>query len=103
MDVSGSMDDELDDAKAAAITFVNLLGVRDRAALISFDRDVTLEANFTNDKALLIDKINALDTGSGTSVYDGVMMALDMVKLHCRKPWTAPGRWARPSTPSVLV
>ena len=80
MDVSGSMKDELDDAKAAAITFVNLLGVRDQAALISFDRDVTLEANFTNDKALLIDKINALDTGSGTSVYDGVMMALDMVQ-----------------------
>ncbi|MDQ7054607.1 MAG: VWA domain-containing protein [candidate division KSB1 bacterium] len=80
MDVSGSMDDELDDAKNAAITFVNLLGNLDQAALISFDKKVRLEVGFTQDKQQLIDVINGLDTGSGTAVYDGVMLALDMVE-----------------------
>ena len=80
MDVSGSMDDEIDDAKAAAVTFVTLLSDMDQAALIKFDKNAELVQGFTRDKQVLINAINGLDLGDGTSVYDGVMLALDLLQ-----------------------
>lgn len=80
MDVSGSMEEEIDDAKAAAITFVNLLSDLDQAALVAFYEDVELRQNFTRDKQVLADAINGLTLEDGTSVYDGIMLALDLLQ-----------------------
>ncbi|RMD97787.1 MAG: VWA domain-containing protein [Calditrichaeota bacterium] len=78
MDVSGSMQEEIGDAKNAAITFVNLLQPLDQAALFAFYENVELKQGFTHNKQMLIDSINALTLGDGTSIYDAVMQALDL-------------------------
>ncbi|MFQ5627634.1 MAG: VWA domain-containing protein [bacterium] len=80
MDISGSMRQELPDAKNAAITLVNLLTDRDRGALISFDRRVYLEQAFTSDMGRLKEAINALKNGGGTSVYDATIEGVNLVK-----------------------
>ena len=80
MDVSGSMEDEIDQAKEAAITFVNLLSEFDQAALVSFWGDVKIEQDFTKDKSLLINAINGLELDDGTSVYDAAVLATQMLQ-----------------------
>lgn len=79
MDASGSMEGEIDDAKAAATTFVNWLGPLDQAAVVSFYSEVHVNQTFTQNKQALIDVINALDLGSGTSVYDATVTAANLV------------------------
>ncbi len=43
--------------------------------VISFDRTVTLEEDFTENKRALRDAINSLTVGNGTSIYDAVFLA----------------------------
>lgn len=78
MDVSGSMREEIDDAKNAANLFVDLLREYDQAALISFNANVLIEQGFTKDKLLLQQKINALQLEDGTAVYDATVEAINL-------------------------
>jgi VWFA-related protein len=64
------------DEKSAAISFLDTtLKPGDLAMVISFDRSVTLEQDFTENKRLLRDAISVLALGPGTSIYDAVYLA----------------------------
>lgn len=80
MDISSSMDDDLPAAKVAAIDFVTMLNDLDQSALISFDNYAVVRQNFTFDKQLTINAINALVDGSGTAMYDAIVTGLDLVR-----------------------
>lgn len=83
IDRSGSMEGEygddqpLIDAKEAAITFVNLMGINDRAEIISFGDNATIEQSFTNNKQALITSIEGISVHGWTALYDGIWQGLD--------------------------
>lgn len=76
IDKSLSVSRVLPDEKAAATSFLDTtLKSGDLAMVISFDRSVTLEEDFTEDKSRLRRAINGLTIGNGTAVYDAVYLA----------------------------
>jgi VWFA-related protein len=76
VDKSGSVAPVFAEEKAAADSFLDsTLKPGDLAMVISFDRVVTLEQDFTEDKKSLRDAINRLTIGSGTSIFDAVYLA----------------------------
>jgi VWFA-related protein len=82
IDRSGSMEGEygddqpLDDAKAGAKTFVNLMGSFDRAEVISFGDDATIDQSFTSDKQVLYNAIDSLYSDGATALYDAIWLGL---------------------------
>lgn len=90
IDVSGSMKGRpLDDAKMAAIRFLDRLGPGDAAALLAFSDVVNLdepfpqldpkrEVDFTRDKRSLYDAIDGLVAGGNTPLYDATYKAIRM-------------------------
>ena len=78
IDRSGSMDGQpIEDAKAAANTFVDLLNLLDRAAIISFNEYVTVDQSLTADKSLLHSAINSLVADGYTAIYDAVIVSVN--------------------------
>ena len=85
MDTSGSMNEpaatggpttKLAAAIAAAHTFVEGLQLPDdRAALVSFNDNATLDQELTGDKALVLAKLDALKTQTGTRIDLGLQVA----------------------------
>ena len=76
IDKSPSVGRVFGEEKAAAVSFLDTtLKSGDLAMVISFDRTVTLEEDFTEDKKPLRQAINSLTTGNGTSVYDAIYLA----------------------------
>jgi len=84
IDRSGSMSWDsppaIDDAKDAAKTYIGYMGSADRAALISFSSDVTVDQPFTDNLNLLIAAIDALQATGGTHFYDGTYTAISETK-----------------------
>ena len=77
IDRSGSMDGQpLQDAKSASSAFVDGLKIGDRAAVISFNDQVTVDQTFTSDTTALNTAINNLVAGGATAIYDAVYTAL---------------------------
>jgi Ca-activated chloride channel homolog len=72
MDMSPSVQDNVDEIHRAAIEFVRQLRAQDRVMIASFDRSVTYLTDFTSNRRVLEDAIRSTRTGSGTSVYDAV-------------------------------
>jgi VWFA-related protein len=76
IDKSPSVGRVFADEKAAAISFLETtLKTGDLAMVISFDRTVTLEEDFTEEKRPLRTAIDSLTVGNGTSVYDAIYLA----------------------------
>lgn len=75
LDTSGSTRFRLDEIQDAAIAFVNQLRPDDRVMVVSFDDDLRVLSEFTNDRYRLRDAIRHTRTGEGTRLYD----AMDMV------------------------
>src|SRR5215470_16402537 len=76
IDKSPSVGRVFGEEKAAAISFLDTtLKAGDLAMVISFDRTVTLEQDFTESKRALREAINGLKIGPGTSIYDAVYLA----------------------------
>src|SRR5215471_12223315 len=76
VDKSPSVGRVFSEEKAAAISFLDTtLKSGDLAMVISFDRTVTLEEDFTESKRALRTAINNLTVGNGTSVYDAIYLA----------------------------
>lgn len=84
IDRSGSMGWDtppaIDGAKDAAKTYIACMGTADRAAIISFSSDVTVDQPFTDDLSLLTAAIDALQTTGGTHFYDGTYTAITETK-----------------------
>lgn len=79
IDRSGSMDYEvgkMENAKAAAKTYVNYMGTADRGMVIDFDDVVTPTQAYTGDKSLLITAIDSLYARNATAFFDAVYMAI---------------------------
>lgn len=73
IDVSGSMKGRaLEDAKAAAIAFVQSMGASDQIALLTFSDSSRLVVPFTTDKASLASAISGLAAARETALYDAL-------------------------------
>jgi VWFA-related protein len=63
-------------AKAAAASFINLIGPNDAVAIVTFDTIEQLVQDFTADKETLLGTINSLSYGGKTALYDGSVLAI---------------------------
>ena len=77
IDTSGSTRFKLEDIQDAAITFVNQLRREDRVMVVSFDNDVEVLTEFTNDRYRLRDAIMRTRTGDSTRLYDAVDLVIN--------------------------
>jgi Ca-activated chloride channel family protein len=76
IDKSPSVGRVFGDERATAISFLDAtLRNSDLAMVISFDRTVTLEEDFTDSKRALRRAINGVTIGNGTSVFDAIYLA----------------------------
>ena len=77
LDTSGSTRFRIEEIQDAAITFVNQLRQDDRVMVVSFDDDIRVLADFTNDRGRLRDAIRRTRTGQGTKLYDAVDLTIN--------------------------
>ena len=84
MDRSGSMDESnlMDGAIGAAAEFIGLLAGQDYAGLVSFGSDVRIDHDISIDKNSVIGAIEALRSGGGTRLYDGVYEAAKLLNSN---------------------
>ena len=86
IDRSGSMKgDPMIKAKEAAVDFVNQLNSQDKISLIQFDTEIELLQSATNDKAVIIEKINSIIPRSDTAIYDVVHFSAQNLTACGRK------------------
>jgi VWFA-related protein len=72
LDTSASTRFRLDEIQDAAIAFINQLRPDDRVIIVSFDEDVRVLAEATNNRNVLRDAIRRTSTGGSTKLYDAV-------------------------------
>ena len=77
IDTSGSTRFRLEDIQDAAIAFVNQLRQDDLVMVVSFDDEVRVLSEFTNDRYRLRDAIRRTRTGDGTKLYDAVDLVIN--------------------------
>jgi len=77
LDTSPSTQFRLEDIQDAAITFVNQLRSDDRVMVISFNDDIKILSDFTNDRFKLQRAIQRAETDDGTRLYDAVDMVIN--------------------------
>ncbi|MGI9607929.1 MAG: vWA domain-containing protein, partial [Acidimicrobiales bacterium] len=76
LDISGSMRGEaLDAAKAAAVSFVDLLPEGVEVGVVSFDNETYLNAPLDIDHVVARDAIDALEVGGDTALFDAIDLA----------------------------
>ena len=72
LDVSGSVEERMDFIRKAARDFLRTVSPQDRIAIISFRDDIQIISDFTTDRALLSRKLDEIDAGGGTALYDAL-------------------------------
>lgn len=77
LDTSASTRFRLDEIQDAAIAFVNQLRPNDRVMVVSFDEDVRVLAEATNDRNVLHNAIRRTRTGGSTKLYDAVDLVIN--------------------------
>ena len=84
LDVSGSVEERMDFIRKAARDFLRTTSPQDRISIISFRDDVQVIADFTTDRALLSRKLDEIDAGGGTALYDalGYILSEPLRKLR---------------------
>jgi VWFA-related protein len=81
LDVSGSVEERIDFIRKAARDFLRTASPQDRIAIISFHDDIRIISDFTTDRSLLSRKLDELDAGGATALYD----ALGYTLVHTLK------------------
>lgn len=76
LDVSGSVEERLDFIRRAALRFVQTASARDRISIITFRDDVANISDFTADRATLTTRINTINAGGATALYDALAYTL---------------------------
>jgi VWFA-related protein len=76
IDTSGSTHFRLEEIQDAAIAFANQLKPQDRVMVISFDDQIKVLSEPTNDRDELTRAIRRTRTGGGTRLYDAVEMTI---------------------------
>jgi hypothetical protein len=91
LDRSGSMMDfisptdsrvRIEAAKTASTEFVNRLGPKDEAMIISFSDNSKVDQTWTNNKFLLKDAIDKLIPSGFTAMNEAVIRAIDSIRKH---------------------
>jgi VWFA-related protein len=82
LDVSGSVEERIDFIRKAARDFLNTASPQDRISIISFHDDIKIISTFSTDRALLSKKLDEIDAGGATALYD----ALGYTLVYTLKP-----------------
>lgn len=81
LDVSGSVEERIEFIRKAARDFLNTTSPQDRIAIISFRDDIQVISDFSTDRRMLSGKLDEIDAGGGTALYDALGFVLaDTVK-----------------------
>jgi Ca-activated chloride channel family protein len=82
IDTSGSTHFQLEEIQDAAIAFVNQLQSQDRVMVMSFDDQIRVLCEPTNDREALAKAIRRTRTGGGTRLYDAVDLVIGQKLSH---------------------
>src|SRR5256714_1264710 len=76
LDVSGSVEERIDFIRKAARDFLSTASPQDRISIIAFHDDIRIISGFTTDRSLLSKKLDELDAGGATALYDALAYTL---------------------------
>jgi Ca-activated chloride channel homolog len=76
LDVSGSVEERIDFIRKAARDFLKTASPQDRISIISFRDDIQVISDFTTDRGLLSRKLEDIDAGGATALYDALSYSL---------------------------
>ena len=84
LDVSGSVEERIEFIRKAARDFLNTASPQDRIAIISFRDDIQVISDFSTDRKMLAKKLDEIDAGGGTALYDalGYVLANTLKQLR---------------------
>src|SRR6266404_1842871 len=82
LDASGSVEERIDFIRKAARDFLNTASPQDRISIISFHDDIKVISGFSTDRRLLSKKLDELDAGGATALWD----ALGYTLVYTLKP-----------------
>ena len=89
LDVSGSVEERIDFIRKAARDFLKTASPQDRIAIISFRDDIQIISNFSTDRRLLSQKLEEIDAGGATALYDALAYVLSTTLKPLRGDRTA--------------
>jgi VWFA-related protein len=72
LDVSGSIEERMDFIRKAARDFLRTTSPQDKISIISFRDDIKVISDFSRDRELLSRKLDEIDAGGGTALYDAL-------------------------------
>lgn len=72
LDVSGSIQERMDFIRKAARDFLRSTSPQDKISIISFRDDIQVISDFSTDRAMLSRKLDEIDAGGGTALYDAL-------------------------------
>jgi VWFA-related protein len=76
LDVSGSVEERIDFIRKAARDFLRTASPQDRISIISFRDDIQVISGFSTDRSLLSRKLDEIDAGGATALYDAIAYTL---------------------------
>jgi VWFA-related protein len=84
LDVSGSVEERMDFIRKAARDFLRTTSPQDRISIISFRDDIQVISDFSTDRQMLSKKLDEIDAGGGTALYDalGYVLSEPLKKLR---------------------
>jgi VWFA-related protein len=89
LDVSGSVEERMDFIRKAARDFLRATSPQDRISIISFRDDIQVISDFSTDRQMLSRKLDEIDAGGGTALYDALGYILSEPLRHLRGERTA--------------
>jgi VWFA-related protein len=84
LDVSGSVEERMDFIRKAARDFLRTTSPQDRISIISFRDDIQVISDFSTDRGMLSRKLDEIDAGGATALYDalGYILSEPLRKLR---------------------
>ena len=89
LDVSGSVQERMDFIRKAARDFLRTASPQDRISIISFRDDIQVISDFSTDRQMLSRKLDEIDAGGGTALYDALGYVLSEPLRRLRGERTA--------------
>lgn len=89
LDVSGSVEERMDFIRKAARDFLRTTSPQDRISIVSFRDDIQVISDFSTDRQMLSKKLDEIDAGGGTALYDAIGYCLSEPLKRLRGERTA--------------
>jgi VWFA-related protein len=89
LDVSGSVEERLDFIRKAGRDFLNTASPQDRISIIGFRDDIQVISDFTTDRSLLAKRLDDIEAGGATALFDSLAYVLTDVLKPLRGERTA--------------